>query len=125
MAYRDFTIKKLTEVLALKFEEENMFEDKQIKPVLPSAFLLENMQRAKKIALTTEKAIGEHYVSPILTEIKINNPEVIALFSGEQLNIDKSKGLNGEVDFMFTLSPKIKEIQAPIFFPLQKQKLGN
>jgi hypothetical protein len=124
MAYRDFTIKKLTEELGLRFEEENMFEGKKIKPVTPSAFLQENMQRAKKIAVTTEKAISEHYISPILTEVKINNEEIIALFSGEQLNIDKSKGLNGEVDFMFTLSPKIKEIQAPIF-SITEAKIGR
>jgi hypothetical protein len=124
MAYRDFTNKRLIEELGISFSDEDIFLNKKVTLVQPSAFLQENMKRAELSMLTTEKAICEHYISPILSEIMFNNLQRITLFSGEQLNVDKKKGLNGEIDFLFTLKTSLKEIQKPVF-SITEAKIGK
>jgi hypothetical protein len=66
------------------------------------------------MAITTEKAVCEYLISPILTEIQLRN-EGIVLFSGEQLNVDKKLNLNGEIDFLFTKATNHLSIESPIF----------
>ena len=46
----------------------------------------------------------------------------INLFSGEDFTVDESVGLNGTCDFLFSRSPKLIEIQAPVFILVEAKK---
>lgn len=114
MAYRDFTFEDLESKFGIKQTTKQLFTQK-IVAVEPSAWLLESLKRASNSSLTTEKAISEAIVYPVLQEIKFNNSDTISLFSGENLNADKKNGLNGKCDFILTQVPQSIELRTPIF----------
>jgi hypothetical protein len=122
MAYRKYTSKKIKSELNLDLEQEKMFVNQKIDLVKPSQRLELILETANEMALTTEKAVCEHLVSPILTEIQLRNKGII-LFSGEQLNVDSSRNLNGEIDFLFTQTTNFLEIESPILC-ITEAKIG-
>ncbi len=114
MAYKKYTGKEVDELLGLQLKSVQLFENQLIKPLTPTAWLTKSLEIATEMALTTEKAVSEHLLSPILSEIKIANKDKITLFSGEQLNVDKTRNLNGEVDFFFAKTTHSFSKKAPI-----------
>jgi hypothetical protein len=123
MPYKKYTDLKLRELLNLERQKAELFAELCIKPIKPSDWLLNTLQISKKLNITTEKAVCEILVSPILTEIKLLNEKSIDLYSGESLNVDKSRDLNGEVDFLFTKISNSLEIHTPIFC-ITEAKIG-
>lgn len=113
MAYRNFRFADLNQQFGIIQNTGELFPDKP-PFVEPSAFLLESLRLARSSPLTTEKAVSEALVFPILREIKLRNADTIELFSGENLDADRQQGLNGECDFIFTNTPGAVELQAPI-----------
>jgi len=103
MAYKDFKFIDLQRKFGIKQTTAQLFTT-DLPNIAPSEHLLRSLEIAKEFPLTTEKAISEALVSPILQEIKLNNRKTIELFSGERLVADKSKGLTGECDFLFAKS---------------------
>ena len=65
--------------------------------------------------LFTEKAKSEFIIAPILFEIARQNRDKISFFSGHNLDIDKSLGLKGFCDFLYTRVPESTMIEQPIF----------
>ena len=113
MAYRDFTLSNLREQFNIVNLETSLFDG--VVSVEPSAWLLETLAlQSKSIRKTTEKAVSEATISPILSEIQIRNKHKISLFSGENLNANRQAKLNGEVDFLFVLDPLAYELTSPI-----------
>ena len=123
MAYRKYTDKALKEVLDLKVRKTHLFKDAIIPKVSPSHRLLLILEIAQTLNLTTEKAVCEQLVAPILTDIKALNDVFVDFYSGEQLNVDKSRNLNGEIDFLFTKANETLGIQAPILC-ITEAKIG-
>ena len=113
MAYRNFQFSELEQKFGLKRAKTVLF-DKPITPVMPSAYLLESIERTKKVRLTTEKAVSEAIVFPILAELKFLNQQKIELFSGESIVADRAMGLTGECDFIFVKDPTAMELTFPI-----------
>ena len=71
MAYKKYTSKKITENLGLKRQPIHLF-DKALIPIMqPSLRLNLALELATQMSITTEKAVCEYIVSPILSEIKI------------------------------------------------------
>jgi hypothetical protein len=122
MAYRKYTAKKIKSELALELKQVELFANTKIAVVEASLRLQENLRISREMALTTEKAVCEHLISPILTEIQLRNKGII-LFSGEQLNVDSSRNLNGEIDFLFTQTSNFLEIESPILC-ITEAKIG-
>jgi hypothetical protein len=112
MAYRDFTFSDLYTKFGIQQSRKKLFVD--VIPQQPSDLLLAYLDTASDAALSTEKAVSEALVYPILQEIRIKNREDLKLFSGENLLGDKSKGLNGECDFIISKSPRTLDLGAPI-----------
>ena len=113
MAYRDFKSADLQEKFGIINQTVQLFNNNKI--VEPSAWLVEALARQRvSIRNTTEKAVSEAIISPILSEIQINNKNLISLFSGENLNADREVGLNGEVDFLYVRDPNAYELSSPI-----------
>jgi hypothetical protein len=123
MAYKNFSFSDLENKFGIRQTTATLFT-KPITPVEPSNLLLEMLDIASRSAITTEKAVSEAIVYPILQTVKIRNQDLIELFSGENLDGDKSNGLNGECDFIIALAPLSKELKAPII-SVTETKQGN
>lgn len=123
MAYRKF---KLTE-LETKFGIQNRLirwlDSSNIASIEPSNLLKMNIDRATLAPLSTEKAVSERVISPIMTEILELNTDKIQLFSGEIINADEDNGLNGEIDFLFNYRPHSPTPEIPIF-SITESKIG-
>lgn len=64
--------------------------------------------------LSNEKVKSERLISPILSEVHRLHKDKLTLFSGEELNVDIEKGLNGACDFFFSVHPRAYLLEAPI-----------
>ena len=84
-------------------------------PVEPSDFLKQTLAINTKQALTTEKAKSEFIIAPVLFEIARKNKDRVSFFSGYNFDVDKSLGLKGFCDFIFTKYPASTIIKEPIF----------
>jgi hypothetical protein len=124
MAYRDFKEKDLREKFHLNQKYNPIFNGSTVVPVQPSQRLLDALSDAKLITLSTEKAISERIVAPVLAELKRLNPDLIQIFSGEIINADRHIGLNGEIDFIITRATDTIEPQAPIL-SVTEAKIGK
>jgi hypothetical protein len=120
MAYRKFKANEIEDLLGLKIKQTNLFT--KIVGLEASARLKEILTISNKLAITTEKAVCEYLVSPVLIEIQLHNEDII-LFSGEQLNVDKTRNLNGEIDFLFTKNSNHLTIKSPILC-ITEAKIG-
>lgn len=115
MAYSDFTLTDVREKLSLALMEKVSLFSKTVA-LDYSDHLKETLRYNVPLAtsINTEKARSELIVTPVLVEvIKILNQEV-SLFSGIELNVDKSRGLNGVCDYIISLSPEQLFLEAPI-----------
>jgi hypothetical protein len=123
MAYKKYNKKKIKEVLNLKVRKIRLFGGIDVPRIEMSQRLALNMQAAQMMNLTTEKAVCEHLVSPVLTEIRLNNENVVDFYSGEMLNVDSSRDLNGEIDFLFSKASESLGFEAPILC-ITEAKIG-
>ncbi|NJN33946.1 MAG: hypothetical protein HC817_06570 [Saprospiraceae bacterium] len=78
MAYRNFQFMDLKNKFGIEQTRARLFDD--IIDVQPSARLLGSIAILKELSLTTEKALSEAIVFPILTEIKLRNREKSSFF---------------------------------------------
>lgn len=122
MAYSKFTLPEIVEKFSLSIKREIIFDE--IKPIKISDFLKESLFRGYGIALPngSEKARSELLVSPFLVELKQINNSSISVFSGENLDVDKKRGLNGECDFILSSNDNQLFIDAPIFTIVEAKK---
>ncbi len=115
MAYSDFDLKKVKQLLDIQLSENRrLFFDIQpieISPILKE-ILAENIPLAD--AMNTEKARSELIISPILVELRKILKHKISLFSGIEFNVDKEKGLNGFCDFIISASQEQLFLESPI-----------
>jgi hypothetical protein len=122
MAYRDFKMKDLKAKFGIREIGAKLFIPTQIKAIEPSEKLKSDLAEAEFITLSTEKAVSERLVSPVLVEIaKLN--DFVQIFSGEIIVADKSKGLNGELDFVFSRRPWTRKPENPLLC-VTEAKLG-
>ena len=110
MPYSKFKLEEVIEKFNLSLKRELLFKKRKMKI---SNWLKETLSFSKKISIKTEKARSEPIVTPVLLEIKKNNMDNFSFFSGENLDIDESLGLNGECDFILTLKNSYI-IEAPV-----------
>jgi hypothetical protein len=115
MAYTSFTARDLTKQFGIKFRAEHLFEKIDIPQIKPTTWLEETLSRGQRIGFSSEKSRSERLVSPILTELSIENHENFTIYSGMSLNVDEANGLNGECDFMLSFSKIQDFVVAPIF----------
>jgi hypothetical protein len=123
MAYSDFSLAKVKKDFGLTLDEtRNLFAD--IKPVIPSDTLTTLLKDYIPLAtsIATEKARSEFLIAPILAEIRrlLNNK--ISLFSGNEFNVDASKGLQGFCDYIISASQEQLFISAPVMFIFEAKK---
>ena len=124
MAYNKFTLEKVIEQFELKIQPvESIFND-AIKPVNPSQFLQQTLERNLTLAkgISTEKAFSELIIAPVLVEIRELTKRKISLFSGIDFTIDAKQGLSGRCDFIFSLNENQYFLTAPAITIVEAKK---
>lgn len=120
MPYSKFTFQDLTEKFKLEFQGVRMFQN--ISTIEPSSWLIETLQKGRKLGFINEKERSERLISPILTEVsELHNNEFI-IYSGRNLDIDESLGLTGECDFIFSFGTVLEILQAPFLAIVEAKK---
>lgn len=123
MAYSDFTLSKAQKSFNLTLDETgDLFAD--VSPVEPSQGLKIILSDYIPLATSigTEKARSEFLIAPILADVRkiLNNK--ISLFSGNEFNVDATKGLQGYCDYIFSGSREQLFISAPVMFVFEAKK---
>jgi hypothetical protein len=122
MAYRAFKEKELNDKFGIQFQ--TMRFNFPIQAIKPTQRLVEALEDAPLVTLSSEKALSEGIIAPILRELKRLNPLLIQIFSGEIIIADIVQGLNGEIDFIITKEKNSIEPQAPILC-VTEAKIGR
>ena len=91
MAYRDFTFSDLYTKFGIEQSRKKLFD--KIVPQKPSDLLLAFLDTASDAALSTEKAVSEALVYPILQEIRLRNRSELKLFSDKAIKKTGKKTL--------------------------------
>ena len=123
MAYRKFKLTELEDKFGIQNRLIRWLDTSLTTPIEPSSLLKMVIERATLAPLSTEKAVSERVISPIMTEVLERNTETIQLFSGEIINADDDSGLKGEIDFLFNYRPHSPTPEAPIF-SITESKIG-
>ncbi len=112
MAYADFTLADLNTRFGIRNQVGPMFE--MIAPLTPSDWLKTTLEAVSELPVRSEKARSEGIVFPILLEMRNRNNKFFTIYSGDNLNADSSRGLNGECDFILTKDTGSFDINYPI-----------
>jgi hypothetical protein len=114
VAFRDFSFPDVRQALGLTLREADFTS--AISPITPreefSAQVRDGVGLA--IAVNTEKARSEFVIAVVLMELRRSLDGSFGLFSGTELNVDPSRGLNGVCDFILTKSPTQIILSAPL-----------
>ena len=122
MAYSDFTLERVARSLGVTTQRADLFSS--VPPVETPVWLLETLARgeATGLALISEKSRSEFIVSPILLASRELSPVPLAIHSGQRLDVDPSRGLVGECDFILALAPGVVPLRGPIATIVEAKK---
>ncbi len=120
MAYTNFSLEDLENDFGVKNQIVELFSE--IKAVNPSEKLKDDLEEAAELPKRTEKSKSELIVFPILKEMRRRNDKFFTIYSGEVLNADIERGLNGECDFILTKDSKTFNINHPIIQVVEAKK---
>ncbi len=95
---------------------------KKIPAVVSSQKLLEELQDAQRVALTTEKAKSEYVIVPILRELGRCHTQAFSTYSGCEFNVDVKNGLNGFCDFILSAEMNKMELTEPVICLVEAKK---
>ncbi len=96
----------------------------KVIPLEPSEWLWRTLEISSNTAVTTAKERSERIISPILLDFRERNNRQFSIFSGWSFDVDISRGLNGECDFLLSSVPLDFEIKVPVF-ALRETKGGE
>jgi hypothetical protein len=122
MAYANFTKAELKKKFGVQIKDAPLFNDKQIKSVNPSNWLIESLKKSENLGFFTEKERSERIVTPILTELHDQNHGSFKIYSGQIMNADEKLGLNGECDFLLAYGDVSAILESPIFSITEAKK---
>lgn len=120
MAYSDFTLEEVARSLQVATREADLFPGRPRVDI--PAWLEETLGKRTQLALISEKSRSEFIVVPILLACRELSPRPLAIFSGQRLDVDPSRGLVGECDFLLALGPSVPPLRAPIASVVEAKK---
>ncbi|MGL6096394.1 MAG: hypothetical protein ACRC7O_11435 [Fimbriiglobus sp.] len=112
MAYGDFTLVGVETAFGLRSEIAPLFPGLSAAPV--PDWLRDQLARGLEIPLLTEKVRGELLVMPVLLAAREQALRTVTVYSGVRLDVDASRGLTGECDFVLGRAIALPEVRAPI-----------
>jgi hypothetical protein len=122
MVYNNFTLDSVKNQFKLKLINDRFCES--LATTEPQVEFLTIFDQSFSLAerARTEKAKSELLVSPILVEARRLANERVQLFSGEEFNVDRDRGLNGFCDFLFSRSENPFTIDAPVLMLVEAKR---
>jgi hypothetical protein len=120
MAFTDFSYAAAIKAFDLVAVRLAFFD--AVVPQQPSAWLLETLQRGKPLAFMSEKSRSEFMIAPVLLEVQSFAADKLTVFSGQRLDVDSERGLNGECDFVISRSEPLPSIQTPILCVVEAKR---
>jgi hypothetical protein len=120
MAYSDFTSVDLIQKFGIRFQAQRLFAN--ASAIEPTGWLTEALKKGRELGFGSEKSRSERLVTPILLELSDRNGHSFSIYSGVNLDIDESKGLKGECDFIFSFSRIQDFVSAPVFCITEAKK---
>jgi len=122
MAYNNFTLNSVKDLFKLKIKDAPFCET--LSPVEPSPAMASILAEWFPVAQAahTEKALSELLVSPILLEARKLADRPVQLFSGEEFEVDRDRGLNGFCDFLLSRSESRLTIEAPVLMVVEAKR---
>ncbi len=112
MSYNRFTLPRIQKEFGVTLRDGVLF------PVLPDvaapAWLLDQLARGRRQHWLTEKARSEFVVAPMLLAVQELGETLVAIFSGEPLDVDPERGLNGECDFILAATERSPVLRSPV-----------
>ena len=120
MAYREFTLASAEQRLGISINQATLFPE--IAEIEPPGWLAETLAKGRPLAFVSEKSRSEFIVAPILLALRELTGNRLAIYSGERLDVDAARGLNGECDFILTLTPPLPLLKAPIVTMVEAKK---
>src|SRR5262249_29375483 len=112
MAYTDFTLELAEARLGVRARGGHLFP--ALAPIPVPEWLRDFLARGMQLALVSEKARSEFIVGPILLACRELTNGRLAIFSGQRLDVDPERGLQGECDFLLALAEPLPRLRAPI-----------
>ncbi len=112
MPYTDFDVTTAEAKLGVRIHRGELFP--AISPVPVPSWLTDHLARGRELALLTEKARSELLIMPVLLAVREITARSISIFSGQRLDVDATKGLSGECDFILSRQDAVPVMRAPI-----------
>jgi len=120
MAYKEFTLSSVEQKLGITIGAATLFNN--VAPLQPPIWLEEALAKGKPVAFVSEKSRSEFIVAPILLALRELTGNRISIYSGERMDADAARGLNGECDFILTLTPPLPLLKSPIITIVEAKK---
>ncbi len=121
MAYSSFTnVRQVMKKFDLTGKRVPLFQE--VIPISPSSWLVETLDIALEMVITSEKERSERLVTPILMELSRRNNNLVTIYSGRELNVDAEAGLNGECDFLLSWGTLAEEVDFPLFSVVEAKR---
>ncbi len=120
LAYTDFTLETAETLLGVRARVGDLFPT--LVPAIVPDWLHDFLARGRQLALFSDKARSEFIVGPILLACRELSGSSLAIFSGPRLDVDPSRGLMGECDFLLALSEPLPRLRAPIVAMVEAKK---
>ena len=112
LPYTDFTLESAETLLGLVVRPGDLFPGLEPAPV--PGWLADLLARGLELALVSEKARSEYIVAPILLAVREASGNRVAIVSGQRFDVDPSRGLQGECDFLLARSDPLPRLRAPV-----------
>lgn len=125
MAYSKFSLKAVKEQLGVQvIEDVRLFDPAQLPKVTASDYLQTTLAEFAPLALSinTEKSRSEWIIAPVLAEVRRRYQNRISLFSGTTFNVDETRGLDGQCDYILSLNPEQLYVVAPVVTIVEAKK---
>jgi hypothetical protein len=114
MAFADFSFPQVQQELGLALHEADLYSAVPAVPLRDEFVATVTDGATVALAINTEKAKSEFIVAPVLLELRRLLGGAVGLFSGIELNVDPSRGLNGVCDFILTKAARQFVLSAPL-----------
>lgn len=122
MSYSKFKLSEVVEQFGLKYQKSVLFPT--IKPLKLGETWQKVLDAGVELALPSgsEQARKSNIVYPILMDLREKSNKEIAIYAGFNLGVDAKLGLNGECDFILSISKTLDFIMPPIFILVEAER---